>query len=119
MCACLCLYIGPNTQIQSILFHEFESAFVLHQHSPGLVYVPRWVVIHKTSFTNVVALMGHLLRVQWTVCLAVVLVVATLSELLIAVRPQTVQLRMEVPVHTGSELLEKMCAVNTVLPGSL
>lgn len=55
----------------------------------------------------------------WTFCCAVFLVLATLSELLNAVSPVTIQLHIEVPVHTGSELLEKMCTVNTVLSGSL
>jgi len=67
MFVCVCLCIGPNTQIQSILFREFESALCF----------AGWVVIHKTSCMNVVVVMDHLLRVQWTVRLAVVLVLAT------------------------------------------
>jgi hypothetical protein len=60
VCVCVLVQI-PKFRV--FCFMSLKVPFVLHQHTPGLVYIPRWVVIHKTSFMNVVAVMDHLLRV--------------------------------------------------------
>jgi len=62
VCVCFCILVQIPT-FRVFCFMSLKVPFVLNQHYPGLVDIPRWVLIHKTGFMNVLAAMDHLLRV--------------------------------------------------------